>query len=237
MAASPYRESVVRPAAKAVPAPSVLARRAAGASVVPQFAIALAFFLPAVDECHRIKSVADVVAEQDVPYAAAFIILPFAMALWMAATTVLARVRRRPPRAAALVATSILWLYPGGILLVALIDALRSAGDAEAGLFGVMGVALAPLLGALCALAAWPHRGWVRWAWLIAGQILGASPFAIFFLAELVEGGFLVGACVFVLSHALLVAVQLRWVAARRSCAHARKARRALLNVSPAAPP
>jgi hypothetical protein len=211
---------------KRMAAPSVLARRAATASVIPQVAIAIAFFLPAVRVCDQVESPASVAVENEL--GVVLIAPPFAAALLMAVVTVAGRARRRPPGAAALIAPCMLGPYIATIALACL-----GLGASSTAPWFLMWA----ILGIACGVTGLRRRSWVRWVWFITGHVVVITPIAAAFIAELLEHGDYPGTYLFLLAYALLVVIQLAWIAVGRIGAYRRKAQRALVERSLAESP
>jgi peptidoglycan/LPS O-acetylase OafA/YrhL len=201
MSRSPYRVHVGRPEQPPLPAPAVIARRAATASSVPRIAIALAFFLPAMRVCDAVQSPLEACTDG---WAVAWIAPPFAMALLLGLFTWVAHARRRPPPPLLVAPVALgLLLYAVAIPLVAL------AGDSDPQLDVVVVAWGAAMLA--CVVRGLRRRGWARWAWLgHAHVVMGAALAALFAGVAIGEPDSAhVGAYAYLLAYAGLLGVLL----------------------------
>jgi hypothetical protein len=204
MVGSPYRLLAVRPREPPSPhARGILARRGATRSVLPFAVIVLAFFLPAAKDCDAVVSPADL-SLQSIGWFA-WLAPTYFGAGFLLATVVHARIGQRTPA--------------NTIAAIALGAVIGSSGVIAVGsLFGTMPIAVVafvPFAGAiLCAVRARRRAGWMRFAAIADGWLLGSAPVAAINVAT---GGYY-GAYLFILAFASLVVLRVvTWAAMFRA--------------------
>jgi hypothetical protein len=188
----------------------VLARKIATAASVPQLVIALTVALPFANCNGRAKSALQLSLGPDV-LSPVLILPPFAVALFLACTTLFARSERRAPRRKPLLFAAVTLPFAAIGCGIGAFVMTTDREWPEGPLFGMLAVGHL-----LCLVLALRSSAWACSAWLACGHALAASCVAFIAYLSIVErnssGTPLVGAFIFMAAYVPLVCITVLWV-------------------------